>query len=342
MISLPFAAGDAASAVYAARPKYAAHCAELPFIIIQLPQWIDRATAEAHADPLDWPVIRDAQWAASREIPSIATVCTIDCGEFDNIHPYDKRTVGERTAAMALGTMYRCREIAVCGPEPLAIRAVDGSADYSADGCAGGCAGGGDGGGDGSDGSSDDSERGGAVLVRYRHAAGLRFDGTVPGTTNADGLDAVSRSAEQSGFELADGVFHDAAARIVPDCAVHGGKTGLFSEPGTAGSAASGTTGDTAGEGDGVIRVFSTDVPQPVAIRYAWKAGVLRSCAMPTGCQTSPSAPTYRKPRLGASGGCLPFPSDASTLFRCTRNATSVCDSGLFWQSCRGAMSIMP
>ena len=274
MISLPFAAGDAASAVYAARPKYAAHCAELPFIIIQLPQWIDRATAEAHADPLDWPVIRDAQWAASREIPSIATVCTIDCGEFDNIHPYDKRTVGERTAAMALGTMYRCREIAVCGPEPLAIRAVDGSVDYSAGGCAGGCAGGGDGGGDGSDGSSDDSERGGAVLVRYRHAAGLRFDGTVPGTTNADGLDAVSRSAEQSGFELAgaDGVFHDAAARIVPDCAVHGGKTGLFSEPGTAGSAASGTTGDTAGEGDSVIRVFSPDVPQPVAIRYAWKS----------------------------------------------------------------------
>ena len=270
MISLPFAAGDAASAVCAARPKYAAHCAELPFIIIQLPQWIDRATAEAHADPLDWPVIRNAQWAASREIPSVATVCTIDCGEFDNIHPYDKRTVGERTAAMALGTMYGCREIAVWGPEPLAIRAVDGSADYSADGCAGGCAGG----GDGSDGSSDDSERGGAVLVRYRHAAGLRFDGTVPGTTNADGLDAVSRSAEQSGFELAgaDGVFHDAAARIVPDCAVHGGKTGLFSESGTAGSAASGTTGDTAGEGDGVIRVFSPDVPQPVAIRYAWKS----------------------------------------------------------------------
>ncbi len=224
MISLPSAVGDAASAVCAARPEYAAHCAELPFIIIQLPQWIDRATAEAHADPLDWPVIRDAQWAASREIPSVATVCTIDCGEFDNIHPYDKRTVGERTAAMALGTMYRCREIAVCGPEPLAIRAVDGSADYSADGCAGGCAGG----GDGSDGSSDDSERGGAVLVRYRHAAGLRFDGTVPGTTNADGLDAVSRSAEQSGFELAgaDGVFHDAAVQIVPDCAVHGGKTG--------------------------------------------------------------------------------------------------------------------
>lgn len=162
MISLPSAVGDAASAVCAARPEYAAHCAELPFIIIQLPQWIDRATAEAHADPLDWPVIRDAQWAASREIPDVATICTIDCGEF----------------------------------------------------------------------------------------AG------------------------------SDGVFHDAAARIVPDCAVHGGKTGLFSEPGTADSTASGTTGDTthgttgdtAGEGDGVIRVFSPDVPQPVAIRYAWKS----------------------------------------------------------------------
>ena len=51
-----------------------------------------------------------------------------------------------------------------------------------------------------------------------------------------------------------------------------GGKTGLFSEPVTADSAASGTTGDTAGEGDGVIRVFRPDVPQPVAIRYAWKS----------------------------------------------------------------------
>lgn len=272
-------AANTASAACAARPKYAAHCAELPFIIIQLPQWIDRATAEAHADPLDWPVIRDAQWSASREIPSVATVCTIDCGEFDNIHPYDKRTVGERTAAMALGTMYGCRQIAVWGPEPLTIRAIDGSADDSA----GYSAGGGDG--------SDDSERGEAVLVRYRHAAGLRFDGTVPGTTNADGLDAVSRSAEQSGFELAgaDGVFHDAAARIVPDCAVNGGKTSLFSEPGTtgnkaAGSAASDTTSDTTsdtahdtthsttGEGGCAIRVFSPDVPQPVAIRYAWKS----------------------------------------------------------------------
>lgn len=114
MISLPFAAGDAASAVYAARPKYAAHCAELPFIIIQLPQWIDRATAEAHADPLDWPVIRNAQWAASREIPSVATVCTIDCGEFDNIHPYDKRTVGEGDSVI--------RVFSPDVPQPVAIR----------------------------------------------------------------------------------------------------------------------------------------------------------------------------------------------------------------------------
>ena len=209
---------------------YAAHCAELPFIIIQLPQWIDRATDEAHADPLDWPVIRETQWDAARDIPDVTTVCTIDCGEYDNIHPYDKRTVGERTAAMALHTMYGHRDIAAWGPEPVEILLESGPS-HAAPG----------------DGAVD----GAAVLVRYRHADGLRFDGTVPGTGNTGGLDALSRIAGQSGFELAgeDGVFHDAAADIV-----YGSKAG----------------GDN--RGSGAIRVSCPEISRPTAIRYAWRS----------------------------------------------------------------------
>ena len=221
-------AANAASAVCAVRPKYAAHCAELPFIIIQLPQWIDRATDEAHADPLDWPVIRETQWDVSRDISGVATVCTIDCGEYDNIHPYDKRTVGERTAAMALHTMYGHRDIAAWGPEPVEIRMENGTGE-----------------------ADDNADCGAAVRVRYRHAAGLRFDGTVPGTGNTGGLDALSRIAGQSGFELAgeDGVFHDAAADIVYGSKAGGGN-----------------------RGSGAIRVFCPEVSRPTAIWYAWRS----------------------------------------------------------------------
>ena len=207
---------------------YAAYTAELPFIIIQLPQWIDRATDEAHADPLDWPVIRETQWDVSRDISGVATVCTIDCGEYDNIHPYDKRTVGERTAAMALHTMYGHRDIAAWGPEPVEIRMENGTGE-----------------------ADDNADCGAAVRVRYRHAAGLRFDGTVPGTGNTGGLDALSRIAGQSGFELAgeDGVFHDAAADIVYGSKAGGGN-----------------------RGSGAIRVFCPEVSRPTAIRYAWRS----------------------------------------------------------------------
>ncbi len=209
---------------------YAAYTADLPFIIIQLPQWIDRATDEAHADPLDWPVIRETQWDAARDIPDVTTVCTIDCGEYDNIHPYDKRTVGERTAAMALHMMYGHRDIAAWGPEPVEILLESGPS-HAAPG----------------DGAVD----GAAVLVRYRHADGLRFDGTVPGTGNTSGLDALSRIAGQSGFELAgeDGVFHDAAADIVYGSKAGGGN-----------------------RGSGAIRVFCPEASRPTAIRYAWRS----------------------------------------------------------------------
>ncbi|KAB8299353.1 sialate O-acetylesterase [Bifidobacterium apri] len=234
---------------------YTAYTAELPFIIIQLPQWIDRATDEAHADPLDWPVIRDTQWSASRDIPGVTTVCTIDCGEYDNIHPYDKRTVGERAAAIVLRTMYGYRQIAAWGPEPLEIQSY---------------------------GNTDD---GGGVLIRYRHATGLRFNGTVPGTGNTDTLDAVSRAAGQSGFELAgaDGIFHDATAQIVPAGIKIGGTAGIFGRENSVGRADDGTPLNHATVSDTpishtpiddstAIRVYSPDVPQPAAIRYAWKS----------------------------------------------------------------------
>ena len=57
-------------------------------------------------DDEDWPAIRAAQQAVVDSTPGAALICLLDCGERDNVHPTDKRTPGERLAAVALAHVY--------------------------------------------------------------------------------------------------------------------------------------------------------------------------------------------------------------------------------------------
>ena len=59
----------------------------LPFLIVQLPQWIDKKVDEGDGDPMLWPVLREAQWDAAQSIDNVFAICTMDCGEYNNIHP---------------------------------------------------------------------------------------------------------------------------------------------------------------------------------------------------------------------------------------------------------------
>lgn len=54
----------------------------------------------------DWAELRDAQAAVAQADPHGGFVVAIDVGESDNIHPADKRTVGERLARLALAETY--------------------------------------------------------------------------------------------------------------------------------------------------------------------------------------------------------------------------------------------
>ncbi|RSX51365.1 9-O-acetylesterase [Bifidobacterium goeldii] len=163
--------------------------APLPFLIVQLPQWIDKNTASAHADPLRWPVIREAQWDAARTIANVFAITTIDCGEFDNLHPLDKRTPGERLADCALHNVYGRSDITADGPEVISTSTSDG-----------------------------------IVTLQFAHASGLHFDGTLPGTyrhtsnvaNTEECAESLHRLAAASGFEMAgtDGVFHSVEAAI--------------------------------------------------------------------------------------------------------------------------------
>ncbi len=77
--------------------------AQLPFLIVQLPNFM-----QARSYPSDgwWPNLREAQSQAAAEIPHTALVVTIDAGEWNDIHPLDKKTVGERTAWAARRIAY--------------------------------------------------------------------------------------------------------------------------------------------------------------------------------------------------------------------------------------------
>lgn len=163
----------------------------LPFLIVQLPQWISQEDSE-NGDPLHWPVIRQAQWNVADSTPNTYIIVTMDCGEFDNIHPVDKRTPGERLADVALRKIYDIDECDISSPSLVTARRAPGSR---------------------------------AVLM-FRHACGLHFRDVIcaPTTDENAGEPAFIRLPDSSGFELAgaDGHYYPAQAAISSDCTTHG------------------------------------------------------------------------------------------------------------------------
>ena len=81
----------------------------LPFYFVQLPA-MDRPT---------WPEFRELQ-ASWLELPDTGMAVAIDAGHPSNVHPADKRPVGERLALVALAETYR-RDVVSSGPTPVSV-----------------------------------------------------------------------------------------------------------------------------------------------------------------------------------------------------------------------------
>jgi sialate O-acetylesterase len=77
----------------------------MPFLIVQLPAF------EAQG----WPMLRESQLVAYRQTKNAGFVVTIDHGEKDNIHPADKKPIGERLALEARRVIYN-EKVTGCGP----------------------------------------------------------------------------------------------------------------------------------------------------------------------------------------------------------------------------------
>ncbi len=86
---------------------------ELPFYIVSLPAFMPR---RAEPTDEDWPELREAQALTARTIPHTGLAVTIDSGEANDIHPKDKKLVGERLALLALNDLYG-KQLPARGPE---------------------------------------------------------------------------------------------------------------------------------------------------------------------------------------------------------------------------------
>ena len=85
---------------------------EFPFIFVQLANFM---AAYPQPTESDWAETRAAQAGALAE-PNTAMAVIIDVGEWNDIHPLDKKTVGERLALAARKLVYGEQDLVASGP----------------------------------------------------------------------------------------------------------------------------------------------------------------------------------------------------------------------------------
>ncbi len=74
----------------------------LPFLMVQLPMH----RYQHDPDTRSWCILREAQMKAYRTVRNTGIAVIIDCGQFHEIHPKNKKPVGQRLALQALSSVY--------------------------------------------------------------------------------------------------------------------------------------------------------------------------------------------------------------------------------------------
>ena len=85
---------------------------DFPFLFVQLPNFLE---AKAEPSESNWASLREAQMK-TLAVPNTAMAVTIDIGEWNDIHPLDKKDVGERLALAAEHTAYGDTGVVSSGP----------------------------------------------------------------------------------------------------------------------------------------------------------------------------------------------------------------------------------
>lgn len=96
---------------------------DFPFYIVSLPAFMHRRD-----QPGDdaWAELREAQALTARNVKNSGLAVTVDTGDPDNIHPKDKKVVGERLALCALAREYG-KKIFHAGPTFTSVEHLPGA-----------------------------------------------------------------------------------------------------------------------------------------------------------------------------------------------------------------------
>lgn len=85
---------------------------DLPFFTVQLANFMEPKNQPVESN---WAELRDQQRQVSLKVPNTGLAVIIDLGEWNDIHPLDKKTVGDRLALQALKVAYQ-KNITADGP----------------------------------------------------------------------------------------------------------------------------------------------------------------------------------------------------------------------------------
>jgi sialate O-acetylesterase len=88
------------------------HQGNFPFLFVQLPNFVEVNVEDTKHD---WAYFRESQLKAL-SIPNTGMAVTVDIGEWNDIHPKDKKDVGYRLALAAQKVAYGEKEIVYSGP----------------------------------------------------------------------------------------------------------------------------------------------------------------------------------------------------------------------------------
>lgn len=90
----------------------------LPFLYVQLPNY---GEAKAQPSESNWAAMREAQ-LRTLAVPRTGMAVTIDVGEWNDLHPLDKKDVGQRLALTARAVAYGEKGLVASGPVYQSMR----------------------------------------------------------------------------------------------------------------------------------------------------------------------------------------------------------------------------
>ena len=92
---------------------------DFPFLYVQLANFLPASQLPGESK---WAELREAQ-RQTLEIKNTSMTVAIDAGEWNDIHPLDKQTVGERLALSAMKTAYGKKSLIASGPNLKKVKA---------------------------------------------------------------------------------------------------------------------------------------------------------------------------------------------------------------------------